>query len=488
MKHLAAKYLSSAKLLLIIILLAGCRAAESSPPPAQLASPSMPVDSTLPPGIASSIPLTPIPSTPVLDLTESAPPLSLNLPPVVDPQQLTALEPLPLDPIITAPLIFLGDWSPGDESPGIYLPVYTFTQEQLAGLNLIPEGPLTYPPVALHFVDPASGQVCHYPRPALVGQDSLAWLPDGSVAVREEGGWWSGLPCTSDFQPVADSQSLTPFFSDPGLSPDGQFRASRFFDIQAGIVDNETTLTDVESGEAVQAIAWQQEERLGDWAEAGPGGRWLDDRYFLIPQTFDQGPLLVQAGQRVIPILPEYFSEPFNPCTPEACRIYRAEAAVDPASGLHILLQTSDIDTGVNSLRLYHAESGEVETLPLAYPWVQPISPSGDWLMLDQDGNYQSLWFRSLDPSGDPPRLFMEGVREFSWAPQGGAITVRGPQDNQVRLISFPQGQQLAAWTTPGYPFSSLATWSPLGESLAVLGYGTGGQDSALFVLNVPPQ
>ncbi len=116
-----------------------------------------------------------------------------------------------------------------------------------------------------------------------------AWL----CARRAAGG--SGLPCTSDFQPVADSQSLTPFSLTRPL-PDGQFRASRFFDIQAGIVDNETTLTDVDSGEAVQAIAWQQEERLGDWAEAGPGGRWLDDRYFLIPQTFDQGPLLVQAG------------------------------------------------------------------------------------------------------------------------------------------------------------------------------------------------
>jgi len=71
------------------------------------------------------------------------------------------------------PLIFLGDWSPD----GATLPVYTFTQEQLAGLNLIPEGPVTYPPVALHFVESGSGRVCDYPRPALVGAEALAWLP-----------------------------------------------------------------------------------------------------------------------------------------------------------------------------------------------------------------------------------------------------------------------------------------------------------------------
>ena len=458
-------------------LLAGCQAAEVSPQLTQPVTASPAVFRTAPvetpaAAVSSPVPWTPSPLAPALDL-----------PPIVDAQKLAALEPLSLDPVLTAPLIFLGDWSPD----GATLPVYTFTQEQLAGLNLIPEGPVTYPPVALHFVESGSGRVCDYPRPALVGAEALAWLPDGSVAVREEDGWRSGPPCEDDFQPVADPQSLTPYFPDPGFSPDGRYHASRFFDIQAGIVNNETTLTAVDSGQAVQTVAWQQEERLGDWAEAGPGGRWLDDHYFLIPQTFDQGPLLVQAGQRVIPILPEFFGESYNPCTPEACRIYRAEGAVDPVTGLHLLLQTSDIETGTNSLRLYHAESGEVETLPLAYPWVQPFSPSGSWLMLDQDGNYQSLWFRSFDPTGDPPRRFMDGVREFSWAPLGEAIVVRGPQENQVRLVSFPQGQGLATWITPDYQYSSLATWSPRGERLAVLGYATGGQDSALFLLNMPP-
>jgi hypothetical protein len=189
----------------------------------------------------------------------------------------------------------------------------------------------------------------------------------------------------------------------------------------------------------------------------------------------------------VIPILSEFFGEAFVPCTADACQIYRAEGVVDPVGGLHILLQTSDRNTGANSLRLYHAESGEVETLPLAYPWVQPFSPLGGWLMLDQDGNYRSLWFRSFDPPGDLPRRFMDGVREFSWGPLGSSIVVRGPQENQVRQISFPQGEQLAAWTTPDYPYSSLATWSPQGKSLAVLGYAYGVQDSALFLLDMPP-
>lgn len=106
--------------------------------------------------------------------------------------------------------------------------------------------------------------------------------------------------------------------------------------------------------------------------------------------------------------------------------------------------------------------------------------------MLDGDGNYQSLWFRSLEPPGESPRLFLEGPREFSWVPQGGAIAVRGPQENQVTLISFPQGDPLAAWTTSGYQYGSLATWSPQGKYLVVLGYASGGQDSALFLLNMP--
>jgi len=230
----------------------------------------------------------------------------------VDPQALSALEPLSLDPVVTAPLIFLGDWSPG----GAFLPVYTFTADQVAELDLAPEGPLAYPPVGLRVLEASSGQVCDYPRLALVGAEALAWLPDGAVAVREASGWWSGLPCSADFQPVADPHSLAPYFSDPGLSPDGRYRASRFFDVREGIVYNETTLTGVDSGEALQTIAWQQEERLGDWAEAGPGGRWLDSRYFLIPKTSDQGPLLVEANQRIIPVLSEFFGESFTPCTP----------------------------------------------------------------------------------------------------------------------------------------------------------------------------
>lgn len=468
------KHLSSAVFLATGLFLAGCQAAETLSPPTQ------PVPQILTPGIASPFPLTPTPSSTL----ETSP---LDLPPVVDPQQLATLEPLVVDAVITAPLILLGDWSPGDWSPGAYLPVYTFTPEQLAGLNLLPEGPVTYPPVALHFVDPATGKVCDYPRPALVGQDSLAWLPGGRLAVREEGGWWSGTPCAGEFEPVADPQSLAGFFPDPGLSPDGRYRLSRFFDVQAGVVYNETTLTEVPSGEALQTVAWQQEERLSDWAEAGPGGRWLDNDYFLIPQTSDQGPLLVHAGQGVIPILSEFFGEAFAPCTPEACLVYRAEGVVDPASGLHILLQTSNTITGDNSLRLYHAESGEVESLPLVYPWVQPFSPAGGWLVLDQDGNYQSLWFRSLDPPGEPPRRFMQGMREFSWAPQGEAIAVRGLQESQIYLFSFPQGKPLAAWKTPDSLYSSLATWSPQGEALALLGYASAGQDSALFLLNVPP-
>lgn len=492
-KHLALSYLPFLTFLTAALFLAGCQAGTNPAQPTHLAGTFSPVVQTqevlTAAGTntitASASPVPPIPSalvgTSEFDLDQS---------PVVAGEQITALEPLALDPVVTARLIVLGDWSPGDWSPdSAFLPVYTFTADQVAELDLAPEGPLAYPPVRLRFLEASSGQVCEYPRPAQVGADSLAWLPDGAVAVREASGWWSGLPCSGDFQPVADPYSLAPYFSDPGLSPDGRYRASRFFDVREGIVYNETTLTAVDSGEALQTIAWQQEQRLGDWAEAGPGGRWLDSRYFLIPKTSDQGPLLVEANQRIIPVLSEFFGESFTPCTPQACRLYRADAVVDSAEALHLLLQTSDIESGLNSLRLYHGENGGVETLPLAYPWVQPFSSQGEWFMLDQDGNYQSLWFRPLDPLGEAPRLFMEGAREFSWAPQGGAIAGRASQENQVFLVSFPQGELLAAWTTPGYQYASLATWSPQGEALAVLGYAYGGeQDSALFVLNMPAQ
>ena len=130
--------------------------------------------------------------------------------------------------------------------------------------------------------------------------------------------------------------------------------------------------------------------------------------------------------------------------------------------------------------------SGEIETLPFSYPWVHPFSTQGDWLVLDQDGNYQSLWYRALDPPGGALRLFLDGAREFTWKPQGEAIAVRGPQEGQVILVSFPQGEPVAAWTTPGYEYGSLSTWSPQGAFLALLGYAYGGQDSALFLLQLP--
>lgn len=477
-------------LIILGLLLGGCgpggapATAVSSPVDLPSATPLQPTATTVPvvfpsPSLPGATAVTASAPAPTLLPTSTA--FATDLPPVVGAQELDALPPVALQLAAAAPLIILGEWSPG----GVYLPLYTFTQDQVEALNLIPEGPVAYPPVTLHFLEAASGRICDYPRPVLVGQGSLAWLPQGQVVVQEESGWMHGRPCEEAFQSVAGAQSLAGYFPDPGLSPDGAWVASRFFDIREGIVYNELTFTDTATDEALQTVQYQEEERIGSWAEAGPGGAWLDNEAFLIPETFDQGPLLVLSGQRVVQVLPELFGEEFQPCTPQACRLYQAYGATGPAGARHILLSTQDMSSGARSLRLYHAEDEKVETLNLAAAWPQAFSPSGNWLLLDQDGNYRSLWFRPVDPPGSPVQLFVDDLRGLAWSPEDGRIAVTGPGEDQVRLLTFPQGELVGAWSTPGYPYTSLASWSPQGDFLAVYGYGHGEQESALFLLDL---
>ncbi len=122
--------------------------------------------------VASPVPFTPLPSSAVKSLA-----VELDQTPVVDPRRFLRSSRSPLNRCVTAPLIILGDWSPD----GAFLPVYTFTAQQVSELNLAPEGPLAYPPVALRFLEASSGQVSVPPPGA--GRGGIIGL-----AARRRGG------------------------------------------------------------------------------------------------------------------------------------------------------------------------------------------------------------------------------------------------------------------------------------------------------------
>jgi len=110
---------------------------------------------------------------------------------------------------------------------------------------------------------------------------------------------------------------------------------------------------------------------------------------------------------------------------------------------------------------------------------VHPFSTQGDWLVLDQDGNYQKPVVSRLDPPGVRCASSWMGRGEFTWKPQGEAIAVRGP-GRQVILVSFPQGGQ-SRLDDPGIRVWLVVHLVAAGSVLALLGYAYGGQDSACF-------
>lgn len=440
-----------------------------------------PVQNTIP--VTSGFTLSPSPSfspTPISNPTTmpSRTPTQTLSPTDTSPLT-TSLPTNSLEPITKGAQLRIDSWAPD----GVWFGLWLWTPEDLAGDYAAPPGKLI-------FYNPRTGEICEYADFVFSEQTpEIYWQPDGRAAIYQTDSYWIGFPC-QDFVPVQfeEIEFLEP--PDEAQSPEGTFRAKTVLkDSKGGWLKWTTTITNNNSGLEENRVDWEIDERLGS-TDKYLGGKWVTDDLFLIYETRAQGPLLIQARGEIIQVAPDLFGVP-APIIPQDSSDWvslRAFAAsVDNDDLYHILLQGVGGEARFPPVRLYHSDSGEVETLPYTDLWHPGFTLDGRWVLLDSHPNisgYESyaLVIRRVDPPGSPVRQFAEGTYNSAWSPTQSEIAFgwRG----KFTVFRFPDGQAVSSWTTGQYSNFRLV-WSPTADFLAVESAIPGAFEAALFVVNV---
>lgn len=299
---------------------------------------------------------TPLPKPTLVRSPTSTPTLvSTNLPGIT-----TTSEGISVAPLITAPYIDFGSWSPD----GQWLAYWVSSQEDLErSSNFMPGG-------TLNFRSVISGETCAVSEFATPDNQSakIYWSESMEAIIIMGGETFAGKPCqTEPYRKLEDFISeSTP---DLSLSLNGKYRADTVLDSHDnGILTFETTVTDVGSKQPVQHVTWQIDERVGDY---GLGGEWISTEQFLLYETLDQGPLILDTERGVIPVLAELFGVAEIPSIGES-RGYGLRAIPLPGlerDSFHLLIQGAGGEANFPNMTLYHAENGTVETLPFRHVW-----------------------------------------------------------------------------------------------------------------------
>jgi hypothetical protein len=438
---------------------------------------------------ASATPPSAVPvETPALVIPSLAPTDAPTAPP---PTGTPAIEPtgIPLEPLAAAPAVRSAGWSPD----GDWLAYWTSTDEDVSG-SFYP-----FPPGRLTLHNVRTGEECFYEQLVASQEgDRVIWQPDGELVVSIAGSYAAGAPCQGDLVPtetpggalegtgVPEGEASTPDGDvQTVLSPEGSYQAeTRVMDRSAGTLNLTTTILALPDRQVVNTVDWVIDERLG---ELGLGGEWLAGNQFLIYETLDRGPLLITVSGEVIEVARQLFGvDPLPSIMDEqGVSLRAAGSAVAGSDPYHIALYGVGSESNFPTVRLYHSDDGQVEEMPFRDLWPPGFSPDGRWLLLDehptQDGfETHALWIRPVDPSGSQLRFFAVGSIPAAWSPDASRLAFLQP--DSVSVYVFPDGKRLGSWAIEGYE-TLTQSWSPQGDSLAVLASVPGEWQQAIFVI-----
>ena len=344
-------------------------------------------------------------------------------------------------------------------------------------------------PGSLAFVRVASGDVCLHPNIITegVGTGQVQWQNDGSVQVviNPSDKTFTGAPC-------GDFVESGPLLESAGkISPDGRYLAASVTgEFAPGGYPITTTITDLSSDQIIASVSW--EFAMSDAVGGGP--QWLNSQIYLIGPALNQGFLYFSLPDGVVRKVVTDLLHLDNAYV----QLYRSIfSQVDPATGeFHLLLKWEGGPPPL-PLLLYHSELDEVETLPFYSPWpfVQPgvpgFSPEGGWLLLGDPvegepflenvgGDY---WIRPMDSPGSVPIQLPEGMFLGALSPGAQQFAVLEQGHAAVNILEFPGNNVSSRWAATGYKPLVLAGWSPDGRHLAIIGFLSESNQSALFVL-----
>jgi hypothetical protein len=383
-----------------------------------------------------------------------------------------------LEPIAKGADVRIDSWAPD----GLWLGLWLWTpNDQAAGIA---------PPGKLIFLNPHTNEICEYADFVFSEYyPQVFWQPDGRAVIYHTDSYWIGFPCL-DFVPVQAEDIQIPSPPDESHSPEGTYRAeTNIQDSDGEWLKLTTTITNNTTGQEENRVDWQIDVRLGS-SDEYLGGKWLTDDLFLIYETRAKGPLLIQAGGEIIQVAPDLFGVPAPEIPQDSwnwVNLRAFAASVDNDDLYHILLHGIGSEARFPPVRLFHSDTGEVETLPYTHLWYPGFTPDGRWVLLDAhpdiDG-YESnaLWVRPVDPPSSQMRLFAEGTYLSALSPTQSEIACGWT--GKFTVFRFPDGETVNTWTTGEYSNSRLV-WSPSGDFLATSGNIPGEYDAAIFVVDV---
>ncbi len=381
-----------------------------------------------------------------------------------------------LTPVATAAAIRFESWSPN----GDWLAYWSSTEAEAASNNY------PFPPGTLHFLNVDTSQTCANPEFAAHDYtDRLVWRSSGQVIVLSGGCANLGRPCSQEFESITCRGPNATVEPNGALSPNGQYQAVTVPDLQSdGTLSVTTTVADSSSGHVENRITWKHRGGLGG---LGVGGRWLTNDQFLIYETLDRGPLLVQVGGDVIQVAPELFGLPpvISPDREDFVGPRGAGAAVAGTENYHLVIYGIGLESGLPTVKFYHSETGEVEELSFRYVWSPEFSPDGRWLLLRQPvyphGYEESnLWIRPVDPVGSEVHLLAENANYTMWASNWTKVATSAQRT--VSIYALPEARLIGSWMADEHDVVPVA-WSPDNRFLAVLGFVSGLSRDALFVV-----
>lgn len=379
-------------------------------------------------------------------------------------------------PLARAAYIYFESWSPDS----LFFAFWTSDTADIEAWL-----PYAMPGGVLTFFDVTSKTICSVEalHTAHSGEASLFWQTDGTVIIRHGETILTGKPC-GNFTPLDGFTTPLEATDDPGLSPDGRYRVSnRLVDSADGLLTYEITF--YEGERPLYSVDWSIDERLGDYA-GWTGGSWVSPTQFVIYETAEKGPLLLDAKVGVAPVLSALFGIDTIPTLENDSYSLSIHPLPDSsAENYHFLLYGIGNPAEFPQVMLFHAETDLVETLPAWSLWWTPVID--DWLILSESDfetghERNNLLRRQIEDIGGTWEHFALDVDYTLWDEAYSQLVWIQAEDTVI-WQTWPDGDLLGRYNTK--PFWVVpAAFSPDGNKIVLLGSLPGQWNHGLFLLS----